>query len=416
MKEINLNAKELVEKAESELTEVFKKIDETELKNTMRVLDAFKAERIAARHFTQTNGYGYDDIGRDSLDKVFAHAYFCEDALVRVQLASGTHTIYLALDALLKHGDSIIFASGEPYDTLQNALKNEYSFAQNGVSCKCVELKDGKINVDAVLNEIDDSTRIVYVQRSRGYAWRNALMPSDMAELFDAVHKKSDRIITVVDNCYGEFTSEHEPSCFGADLLLGSLIKNAGGGLAPTGGYICGKSRVISIIENRLTVPGMGREVGSYAGSYMPLYQGLFMAPHVTAQALKTAALLASVFELLGFETLPAHDADRSDIVQSIKFNSPEGLIAFCQSVQAASPVDSFVVPEPWDMPGYEDQVIMAAGTFVQGASVELSADGPMREPYIAYVQGALTYAHGKIAAIKAVDALLKIRSSQKEV
>ena len=404
----NKNAKELIESAEKQLKSVFDDIDKTELINTERVLNAFRSERIAAQNFAQTNGYGYDDIGRDALDRVFAKAYFCEDALVRTQFASGTHTIYLALDGLLRYGDSIIFASGEPYDTLQTAIENKNSFANNGVKCINVELRNGKIDVDRVLSLADNTTKIVYIQRSRGYCWRDAILPEDMEELFTKVHKKSDKIITVVDNCYGEFTCENEPSCFGADVMVGSLIKNAGGGLAPTGGYICGKKKYISIIEDRMTVPGMGREIGSYAASYMPLYEGLFVAPHVTAQALKTAVLFAKIFEMLGLETLPASDAKRSDIVQSLKLNDPDKLVSFCRSIQACSPVDSYVVPEPWDMPGYNHQVIMAAGTFVQGSSIELTADGPMREPYIAYVQGALTYAHGKLAAEKAIAEFIK--------
>ena len=249
-----------------------------------------------------------------------------------------------------------------------------------------MELSDGRIDVEKVMELLDEKTRVVYVQRSRGYTWRNAILPQDMEELFSRVHDASSYAFTVVDNCYGEFTCECEPSCFGADVLLGSLIKNAGGGISPTGGYICGTHEAISIIEHRLTVPGTGREIGSYAASYLPFYQGLFNAPHVTAQALKTAVLFARAFEIIGMETLPPHAASRSDIVQSIMFTEPESLIAFCRSIQACSPVDAHVVPEPWDMPGYDNQVIMAAGTFVQGSSVELTADAPMREPFIAYV------------------------------
>ena len=402
--------KELVNAAEKDCESIFREIDECELVNTERVLRAFHAEHVSARHFSPTNGYGYDDTGRDTLDRVYARSLFCEDAIVRPQFASGTHTIYVALDGLLRYGDSIIFASGEPYDTLKTALSNEHSFANNGVKCHVVPMRDGEIDVDAVASFIDDSTRIVYVQRSRGYAWRNAILPEEMAEVFTMAHEKSDRIFCVVDNCYGEFTCDKEPSCYGADVLIGSLIKNAGGGLAPTGGYICGTKKAISIIENRLTVPGMGREIGSYAASYRPFYQGLFNAPHVTAQALKTAVLFARAFEKRGFESVPAYDAKRSDIVQAIKLTTPEMLKAFCRSVQAVSPIDSDAVPEPWDMPGYDCQVIMAAGTFVQGATSELTADGPMKEPYTAYFQGSLSYAHGKIALIAALDEVEKCR------
>lgn len=400
--------------AESELSEVFSRIDEIEAENQARVLNAFQEERVALRHFSPTTGYGYGDDGRDTLDRVFARALEAEDALVRPQFTSGTHAIFTALAGLLEPHDTLLSVTGKPYDTLEKAIgisgDEHGSLKRLGVRYKEIGVaEDGKIDLDAVLSALDVPVKIVYVQRSRGYSWRNAIIPEHMEPLFSAVHKKVPEAIIVVDNCYGEFTCAHEPAFYGADVEIGSLIKNPGGGIAPTGGYIAGKSTYIERIAQRLTVPGMGREVGSYAGSYQPFYQGLFLAPHVTAQSVKTAALFAKVFELTGMETMPQSAAIRSDIVQALRFSSAEALIAFCQSIQKASPVDSFAVPEPWDMPGYTSEVIMAAGAFVQGASIELSADAPLITPYTAYVQGGLTYSHGRIGVMYALDALIKI-------
>lgn len=403
---------ECVERAELALADTFKRIDNIEQLNTSRVLSAFIDEGIAPRHFAPTTGYGYDDAGRDSLDRVFARALFAEDALVRPQLVSGTHAIYTAVAGLASSGSTILSATGTPYDTMENAISNgPASLAGNGVRFESVELDGhGKININRVLKQLRElKPELIYVQRSRGYAWRDSLSPEgDMAALFSAVKAQRPECTIFVDNCYGEFTSDHEPTLAGADIIAGSLIKNPGGGLAPTGGYIAGKKALVERIAMRLTVPGMGREVGSYAGSYRPFYQGLFMAPHVTAQALRSAALYARVFLSLGYDVMPAPDAARSDIVQAIRFDTAEKLISFCKSVQASSPVDSFASPEPWDMPGYASKVIMAAGTFVQGASIELSADAPIREPYTAYVQGALTYAHGKLSLMKVVSDLMR--------
>ncbi|HWS29934.1 MAG TPA: methionine gamma-lyase family protein [Clostridia bacterium] len=401
-------------RAESELSKVFSRIDAIEGENQARVLRAFQEEKVALRHFLPTTGYGYGDDGRDALDRVFARALEAEDALVRPQLTSGTHAIFTALSGLLEPNDVLLSVTGKPYDTLEKAIGlsgDEFgSLKRLGVGYKEIELTlNGQIDLEAVLAELDSPVKVVYVQRSRGYSWRNAILPEQMEPLFRAVHKKAPQAIVAVDNCYGEFTCAHEPAFYGADIEIGSLIKNPGGGLAPTGGYIAGQAKFIERIAQRLTVPGMGREVGSYAGSYQPFYQGLFLAPHVTAQSVKTAALFAKVFELTGMETMPQSAAVRSDIVQALRFSSAEALIAFCQSIQKASPVDSFAVPEPWDMPGYMSQVIMAAGAFVQGASIELSADAPLIEPYTAYVQGGLTYAHGRIGAMYALDALIRI-------
>ena len=401
--------------AEARLAPVFARLDAIEEANLARVLYAFSAEGVALRHFTPTTGYGYDDAGRDTLDKVFARALGAEDALARPQLTSGTHALYTALSGLTEPGDAILSATGKPYDTLEGAIglsgDHPCSLARMGVSFHCVELdKHGKPDVPAILAGMEQhNASVVYVQRSRGYAWRDSLLPErDMQPLFAAVRERFPNAIIMVDNCYGEFTDTVEPVAVGADVLAGSLIKNPGGGLAPTGGYIAGRADLVERVAQRLTVPGMGREVGSYAGSYRPFYQGLFMAPHTTVQAMKCAALFAELFQSLSLPTMPAPDAKRSDIVQAVRFPTAEALIAFCQSIQKASPVDSFAVPEPWDMPGYSSKVIMAAGAFVQGASIELSADAPLRPPYTAYIQGGLTFAHGKLAAAMALDALNK--------
>ncbi len=413
---ISMKTQELVKQAESHLASVFARIEDTEYHNQAKVLRALQEEKIALHHFSPTTGYGYDDIGRDTLDKVFARALDAEDALVRPQFTSGTHAIFTALSGLLEPGDVMLAATGRPYDTLEKAIGisgEEYgSLRRQGVFYEEVPLtEDGKIDTPAVIKALlDTEAAMVYFQRSRGYSWRNAFLPeTDLAPVFRAVREAKPDCLIVVDNCYGEFTQKAEPTAFGADVIIGSLIKNPGGGIAPTGGYIAGTQEAIERIAQRLTVPGMGREVGSYAGSYMPFYQGIFLAPHTTAQSLKTAALFARVFEDCGMETLPASDAPRSDIVQSLRFKTAEALIAFCRSIQAASPVDSFVVPEPWDMPGYTSKVIMAAGAFVQGASIELSADAPIKEPYTAYMQGGLTYGHGRLGVMLALEAMRKL-------
>ncbi|MDO4567992.1 MAG: methionine gamma-lyase family protein [Clostridia bacterium] len=406
-------ARALVESAERDLTVVYERIHSVEYAVQERVLRAFSCEEISARHFAPTYGYGYDDIARDALDRVFAHSFECEDALVRPQLVSGTHAIFTALDGLLQAGNTLLSITGKPYDTLESAIGLSDGGARGsligkGVKYKQHELCDGScMDVNALDMALcqDTSIKVVYIQRSRGYDWRDSIDLSQIAAVCAVVHSHPG-VCVMLDNCYGEFTDFHEPTHYGVDIMAGSLIKNPGGGIAPTGGYVCGKHVLVELISNRLTVPGTGREVGSYAASYQPFYQGLFIAPHVTANALKSAALFARVFELLGMNTLPASNAVRSDIVQSVRFKDAASLIAFCRSIQAVSPVDSHVTPYPWDMPGYSDQVIMAAGAFVQGSSIELSADAPIREPYTAYVQGALTYGHGRIAVMAAVDAL----------
>lgn len=411
---ISEQAREFVWNAEHQLGGVFQRIDSVESVTQMRVLDAFQNHGVAARHFAPTTGYGYDDIGRDTLDLVFADALQAEAAMVRPQFVNGTHAIFTALAGLTEPGDAILSITGSPYDTLEEAIgirgDAPQSLSRFGVTFEQIPLlEDGKIDLPAVLRRLQkQSYRIIYVQRSRGYGWRPSIDPRELEDVFAEIQKAAPHAVIVVDNCYGEFTTAIEPTAVGAHVIAGSLIKNPGGGLAPTGGYVAGKSECIERIAQRFTLPGMGREVGSYAGDYRLFYQGLFLAPHTVAQCLKSAALFACVFERLGYATLPASTDVRSDIIQSVRFQSAQELIAFCQCIQAAAPIDSFAVPQPWDMPGYAHQVIMAAGAFVQGATTELSADAPICEPYTAYLQGALTYAHGRIAAMLAYDALTR--------
>lgn len=405
--------KQLVNKAEKRCLEAFERVDEIALFNTEKVLNALQKFEIASRHFAPTTGYGYDDVGRDTLEKLFADIFEAEAAIVRPQIASGTHALSLCLFGLLLPGDELMYASGGPYDTLEDVIGVRGcppgSLREMGVSYAQVEMTvDGHLDLEGIHAAMKPNTRVVAVQRSRGYSARPSLMPEDIAPLADMLHKEFPNAVLMVDNCYGEFVCEKEPSQYGADVCVGSLIKNPGGGLAPTGGYLVGREDVIERISYRLTAPGIGREVGSYAGSYQPFYQGLFMAPHVVAQAVKTSILAAAICEELGLKSTPSSDARRTDIIQALEWGNPERLIAFCQGIQTASPIDSMALPEPWDMPGYQHQVIMAAGTFVSGASIELSADAPMREPYLAFLQGGLTYSHGKLALIRTLEYMRK--------
>lgn len=405
-----MNFQALIAQAEQDCQPVFAAMEASELRNTRRVLDAFHAEDVAARHFAPTTGYGYDDIGRDTLERIFARLFHAEAAIVRPSIACGTAALSLCLFGLLRPGDHLLSATGAPYDTMQTVIgvagNAPGNLKEMKVDYSQVEMTADQqaIDVDGVLAALRPNTRVVLIQRSRGYAWRASLLPRDMAALITRVHALRPDVFIMVDNCYGAFTCEDEPTFFGADVCVGSLIKNAGGGLAPTGAYLAGTQKAIARIEGSLTAPGLGREVGSYAASYQPFYQGLFMAPHTVVQALKTSVLAARVFALLGMKTTPAFDAPRSDIIQAIELGSPEGMVAFCRGIQAASPIDGSAVPEPWEMPGYQDKVVMAAGTFVSGASIELSADGPLRAPYTIYMQGGLTYAHGKIALVEALE------------
>ena len=408
---ISTAAREAVWRAEAALQAAFRRIDAVEAVNQMRVLEAFQEERVSANHFAPSTGYGYDDIGRDTFERVFARAMTAETACVRPQIVNGTHALFLMLSGVTGMGDTILSITGDPYDTLQKAIgitgDAPHSLKKRGVRFVSVPLDaQGRIQMDEVerILRSDTSIRVVFAQRSRGYAWRNALSVRAMGEAFERIRACRNTIVIAVDNCYGEFVEATEPIGAGADLIAGSLIKNPGGGLAPTGGYIAGKKPLVEQTTHCLTVPGMGGEVGSYAGSYRAFYQGLFLAPHTVAQCLKSAALMAALFSSLGYDTLPDAGAVRSDIIQAIRFPDRDGLIRFCRCIQKAAPIDSYAVPEPWDMPGYSDQIIMAAGAFVQGATTELSADAPIREPFTAYLQGALTYAHGRIAAMMAYD------------
>ena len=408
-----MNALQYVLEAEKKANQYFKDAEKTAQICTGRVLSAFQKHSVSVRHFSPTEGYGYDDIGRDTLDLVFADSLQAEDALVRPQIANGTHAIFLALSGVLEPGDKILSITGEPYDTLISAigLKDNIpnSLARFGITMDSIPLAGDKIDVSAVIEKLSDpAIKMVYLQRSRGYAWRNAVTIAEMHNVFDAIRKIRTDIIIFVDNCYGEFVETMEPTAVGANLIAGSLIKNCGGGIAPTGGYIAGDKNLIERVSYRLTVPGSGREVGSYALSYRLFYQGLFIAPHTVCQCIKSSMLFSALFEDLGYKSLPNLSDNRSDIIQSVMFDTKEELIAFCKAVQSAAPIDSYVVPEPWEMPGYSDQVIMAAGTFVQGATTELSADAPIREPYIGYMQGALTYEHAMLAAEKICQALLE--------
>ena len=404
--------KERIAKAEKRVQPMFERIDEIALLNTEKVLNALQKHQVAARHFAPTTGYGYDDVGRDTLEKLFADLFEADEAIVRPQIASGTHALSLCLFGLLKPGDELMYASGGPYDTLEEVIGIRQcapgSLREMGVTYTQVEMNEGRLDLEAIRAAMKPATRVVAVQRSRGYSSRPSLMPEDVQPLAEMLHREFPGCCLMVDNCYGELVCEKEPTQYGADVCVGSLIKNPGGGLAPTGGYIVGRGDLIERISYRLTAPGIGREVGSYAGSYQPFYQGLFMAPHVVAQALKTSVLAAAICEELHMRSTPASDARRTDIIQALELGTPERLVAFCQGIQMASPIDSMALPEPWDMPGYQHQVIMAAGTFVSGASIELSADAPMREPYTVFLQGGLTYSHGQLALTRTFEYLRK--------
>ena len=408
-----MEIEERIIRAEARCQQAFFHTDRIARITTERVLNAFQKHRISSRHFAPTEGYGYDDTGRDALDAVFADALGAQDALVRPQIANGTHAIFLALAGTLEPNDTILSLTGNPYDTLESAIGLNgdlpNALTRFGIRFCAVPYETDAIDYEKAgeLLKSDPSIRMVYLQRSRGYAWRNALTIETIREAIAFVRSIRSDVIVFVDNCYGEFTEETEPTAAGADLIAGSLIKNCGGGIAPTGGYIAGRKDLIEAVAFRQTVPGCGREIGSYAASYRPFYEGLFLAPHTVAQCMKSAILFSALFEDLGYRTLPRVDDRRSDIIQSVMFDTKQELIAFMQAVQASAPIDSFVVPEPWDMPGYADPVIMAAGAFVQGATTELSADAPIREPYIGYMQGALTYEHAVIAARTVLKALV---------
>ncbi len=381
---------------------------------TERVMEAFREERVSESHFAGSTGYGYGDRGRDTLDNVYARALEAEDALVRPHFISGTHTLTVALFGVLRPGDIMLAVTGKPYDTLDEVIglspNGDGSLADFGIEYKQLDLKDGEIDYSGLEYAlIDPKIKMVFLQKSKGYQERPTLSSKEIGRVAQFVHEHRPEVIVMVDNCYGEFCERHEPTYYGADLMAGSLIKNPGGGLAPTGGYIAGRSDLIELCAYRLTSPGIGRESGCTLGILRDFYQGLFMAPHIVLQAKKTAMYAAAMCEQLGCESSPAHDAPRYDIIQTLTLGSPEKMLAFCKGIQAGSPVDSFVTPEAWDMPGYDSPVVMAAGAFVMGASIELSADGPIKPPYIAFLQGGLTFESGRLGIIRAIKEIASI-------
>ncbi len=403
----------LAAEAQSGLTEQFARIDAIAEENTRKVLAAFQNHRVAESYFAGTTGYGYDDQGRDELDKIYAELFGTEEALVRIQFVNGTHAITCALFGAVMPGDTLVYAVGAPYDTLQSVIGTtgdaRGTLLDYGIKYKEVGLKDNAPDKEALAEAVrDPSVKAVVIQRSKGYSTRATLSVAEIGELAKLIKDNNPNAAVLVDNCYGEFVETLEPTEVGADLVVGSLIKNPGGGLAPTGGYIAGRADLVQAAAQRLTVPGIGGECGCTMGNNRALYQGLFMAPHVVAQAVKTAVFAAKLMELLGYETEPKSDQVRHDIIQMISLNTPEAVCKFCRGIQSGSPVDSYVTPEPWAMPGYDDQVIMAAGAFIQGASIELSADAPMRPPYTVYLQGGLTYESGKTGILLAAEELLK--------
>lgn len=408
---------ELYDKALNDVQEQFKIYDEIREYNQIKVLQAFQEERISDSHFTNSSGYGYDDIGRDSLDKVYARIFNTESALVRPHFVNGTHAIGAALMGNVRPGDKILCATGKPYDTLLNVIGIETdekigSLKEYGVDNEIIELtKEDKIDLCKIkLALADKNIKIIHMQRSTGYGWRKAFSVEALGEAISYIKTLRPEVNIFIDNCYGEFMDVIEPTDLGADLMAGSLIKNIGGGIAPAGGYIVGKKELVDQASYRLTVPGIGAECGATFGLMRTFYQGLFLAPNVTMEAVKGAVFCARIMELAGFDVLPKYTDKRNDIIQAIKFGSPEKVVAFCKGIQYGSPIDSFVECEPWSMPGYKDKVIMAAGAFVQGSSIELSADAPIREPYIAYLQGGLTFDHAKIGILIALNKVLNIK------
>ena len=410
---ISENVRALGQQAQGELGEQFARIDAVAEENTQKVLAAFQKHRVAEAYFAGTTGYGYDDLGRDQLDAIFADLFGTEDALVRIGFVNGTHAISCALFGALRPGETLVSAVGAPYDTLQGVIgitdKGPGSLRQYGIQYKQVDVgPDDRPDVAGIAAAVQDPTvSAVLIQRSRGYATRASLSVDEIGALCQVIRQANPKASILVDNCYGEFVETEEPTQVGADLVVGSLIKNPGGGLAPTGGYIAGRKDLVEAASMRLTTPGIGRECGASLGNNRLLYQGLFLAPHTVAQALKTAVFGARIMELLGYQADPSSSDIRHDIIQMIRFGEPEGLKKFCRGIQKGAPVDSYVVPEPWDMPGYDCPVIMAAGAFIQGSSIELSADAPMREPYTLYLQGGLTYESGKAGILLAVEELL---------
>ncbi len=411
----------ITDMAELKLKEAFEKIDDLSEYNQYKVLKAFQNNKVSDTHFNWTTGYGYDDSGRDIVERVYSEVFESESSLVRTNIVNGTHALAITLQGLLESGDELIYCTGRPYDTLEEVIglrgDSMGSLLDTGVKYKQIELLDnGNIDIEGTLKAISDKTKVVAIQRSSGYSWRNSIASDQIRELAKKVHDISPEIIVMVDNSYGEFTDFHEPTSFGVDILAGSLIKNPGGGLALSGGYICGNKKLIERVSYRMTCPGIGAECGLTFGQTRAILQGLFIAPKVVNGALKGAMLCGEVYKMLGYETSPAAADGRSDIIQAVKLDNREAVISFCQGIQSSSPIDSHVSPVPSEMPGYDSDIIMAAGTFVQGSSIELSADAPLRAPFNVYFQGGLTYEHAKMGIMKSADNLLKLGYLNKRI
>lgn len=404
------NLLQLKKQAMAQAGPMFAHIDSIAEANTLKVLDAMREYQVSEAHFNTTSGYAYDDIGRSKIEELFAKVFGAERALVRTNFVSGTHALATVLFGILRPGDKLVSITGAPYDTMQTVIgyanESPGSLKEFGVLYDELEMIDGKVDMAGIAGKITPDTKMVLIQRSRGYSMRNPLTIEEIGAICQEVKKVKPDCICFVDNCYGEFVDTQEPVQAGADIMAGSLIKNPGGGVALTGGYIAGKSDLVELCSYRLTAPGMGDELGASLANNRMIFQGFFLAPHVVAQAIKGAVFAAALFALLGYKTLPLPTDVRGDIIQAIQLDTPEKLIAFCRGIQKYSPVDSFAAPEPWDMPGYADKIIMAAGTFVQGASIELSADGPLRAPYNVYLQGGLTFEHAVIGIMGAAQAI----------
>lgn len=411
MKYMN-NLDEIIKKSEKELEEEYKKIDKICEFNSNKVLNAFKKNKVSETHFSQTTGYGYGDTGRDTLENVYSDIFKSEDSLVRSQIISGSHALTVTLFGLLRPGDTMLSITGKPYDTLDEVIgikENESSLKSFGINYKQIDLIDNEFDYEKIKETLQNNNiKLIEIQRSKGYSTRKSITIFSLENIIKYIKNIDDKVIIMIDNCYCELVSTKEPIEIGADIVVGSLIKNLGGALAPNGGYITGKKNLIKLVSERLTLPGEGKEVGPTLGINKSLYQGLFMAPYIVSSSLKTAVFTSYVMEKLGYKVEPRYCDERADIVQNIEFNDAEKLIKYCQGIQMGSPIDSYVLPQPWDMPGYSDKIIMAAGTFTQGSSIELSCDGPLKPPFIAYQQGSVTYEYGKLGVIEAIKNLYK--------
>lgn len=402
----------LANEAEENIKDVFKDIDKIEEYNSMKVLSAFQKNEISEIHFNSTTGYGYGDIGRDTTEKVFADIFKAEDSIVRGQFISGTHALTVTLFALLRPGDTLLSITGKPYDTLDEVIgivDNPSSLKSYNINFEQIDLKqNSEFNFEEIEKRLKKgNVKVIEIQRSKGYSTRKSITIEKLEEVIKFIKQIDNNVIIMIDNCYCEFVDTKEPIEIGADIIVGSLIKNLGGGIAPNGAYVAGKKELIELVSERLTVPGEGKEVGPTLGITKSILQGIFMAPSVVASSLKTAVFASYCLEKLNYDVEPKYNAKRADIVQTINFNNPDKLIKYCQGIQAGSPIDSNSIPEPWDMPGYTDKVIMAAGAFTQGSSIELSCDGPIRPPYTAFMQGGLTYQYGKLGVLKAIQNIM---------